>query len=168
MAMFRTDGKAIMAVFIGAIIAATLIVNIADEVVLITNDNTITNTTVTAPAVNGTLDLTGRDLVTSFEVYNATNNTGSLSDSGVYLQTGKASDGLNSVQLVVNDTGATYASQSINITYSYRPDGHVGTGAGNVSITRLITLFAALAILVFVVVVFISKGSLGTLMGRRR
>ena len=61
MANFQGDGKAIFQVFIGAIITLTLIAvigtSIAGQITTAANSDNVT-----APAVNGTLDLIGRTL----------------------------------------------------------------------------------------------------------
>jgi len=160
--VFKADGKAILIAFIGAIIATTLIVSISDQTTLMTSDRKINNGTVTALAVNTSLDLTGRDLVGTPVTGNAS-VAGNLQNNGVTIAEGFTSGGLRSVQLTLNDTAAAYVGKSINTTYSYRPDGHVGTGTGAISITQLIVLFSAIGVMIFVVVMFIREGTLGKL-----
>jgi len=140
----------IVMIFVGAIVAATIIVNIADQTNLLTNTFPATNTTVTVPAVNATTDLTGRELLTEIEIVNATgaNNTDIV---GLFLRTGTGTNGLRSVQLVANDTASGIVGVSVNTSYTYNPDGFVSTAGGR-SITNLIPLFAALAIVIFIIV----------------
>jgi len=163
MVNFQSDGKAIFQVFVGAIIAITFMLTIGDAIFLQTNEITIVNVTVTAPAVNATLDLTGRTLVSQTAVTEASNV--SNTSSGLFLQTGTATSGLQTVQLVVNDTAAAFVGTSVNVSYIMQPDGYV-SDSGARAITALILIFASLAILIFVIVVFIKNGSLGKLMGR--
>lgn len=163
MAISEGDFKAIMIVFIGSIIAATLIVSIADQTNLETNTFVNQNQTVTAGAVNATVDTIGRELIGTGSTKNATNATGlDQIGLGVFLQTGTGTNGLRTVQLVVNDTGSAFAGESINVSYTYNPDGYISS-AGARSITNLIVLFAALAALVFVIVSFMKDGSMGRL-----
>jgi len=161
MADFKTDGKTIFTIFVGAIIAATLIVAIADQVNLTTSTFRVDNVTVTAPAVNATLDLTGRELISRLGITNESqpNLTNQLT-----LQTGTGTTGLRSVQLTINDTSSNYAGVSVNVSYTYNPDGYVSDPGGR-SITLLITLFAALAILIFVIVVLF-QGTLKAIIER--
>lgn len=157
------DGNlvAILLGFIGVIIAVTFLISIANQVNLETNTFEVINGTVVAPsAINGTTDLTGRELVTQIEVYNATNFTDPT--NGVFLRTGTGTNGLRSVQLFVNETGEPYLGFNINVTYTYNPDGFLSDGVTR-NIANLIPLFAALAALVFIIVIFISKGSMGEL-----
>ncbi len=163
MVSLDTDGKAIFIVFLGAIIAATLLATIATSTIGETTTITITNASVTSAAVNATLDVRGRQLLTTVAIINTSGTD--LTGVGASLQTGTGSNGLLSVQLLLNDTASSHAAKAINISYTANPDGYISDTGGR-AITNLIPLFAALAILVFVIVVFIKNGSLGKLMGR--
>lgn len=166
MVSLQSDGKAIFKVVIGALIAIAMLSVIATQVFVETNTLGVINGTVTAPAVNATLDLTGRALVGDGVVLNATNSSGADQTTlGVFVQTGTGDNGLRSVQLFVNDTGAAFAAQSVNITYTYEPDGYLPLLSSR-SVANLIVIFGALGILIFVIVVFIKDGSLGKLIGR--
>lgn len=165
--LFTTDNKSnmkmIFTIFVGAIVAATLIVAIADQVNLETSTFRVDNTTVTAPAVNATLDLVGRGLVTRIAVLNATNVT-AVDNINMILQTGTGTTGLNSVQLTLNDSASEFAGKSVNVSYTYEPDGFVSNASGG-AIVSLITLFAALGLLVFVIALLFT-GTLGELIKR--
>jgi len=158
MAKKNSDFMLIMMIFIGAIISIVLLGSIADQVAAQTTNLQITNSTVAAPAVNATTALTGRDLLSTIEVYNATDASDAA--TGVTLTEGLGTNGAKTVLITTADTGAAYAGENVNVSYTYRPDGHVGNSS-NVSITLLITLFAALASLVFTVsmVWLLFKGS---------
>lgn len=162
MANFQGDGKAIFKVFIGAIFALAIIGIIGTAVVGQTSTGT-NNQNVTAPAVNGTLDVNGRELITSTIVSEAGN--ASNVSVGLFLQTATGSNGLRTVQLVVNDTGAAFAGATVNMQYTFNPDGYL-SNSGARAITLLILIFAALGIMVFVIVIFIKDGSMGRLIGR--
>lgn len=161
MVNIKSDGKAILAVFIGSIIAITFMISIGDSIFVQTNEVTVVNTTVTAPAVNATLDLLGRTLVSQTAVTEASNV--SNVSSGLFLQTGTATNGLQTVQLVVNDTAGQFSGTSVNVSYVMQPDGYLAQ-AGARSIAALILIFGSLAIMIFVIVVFIKDGSLGEMM----
>ena len=160
------DGKAILSIFIGAIIAVVCLGTIADSIYTQTNTFTNANETVTAPVVNGTLDLTGRELVTQVEIYNNTNISQSLIGSGGSLQTGTATSGTRTVQLAIDDNAVAFAGLSVNVSYIYNPEGYLSLGGAR-SIQSLILIIGALAILIFVIVVLIKSGSLGILIKRR-
>ncbi len=156
-----SDGnlKAIFIVFIGAIIAATLIVTIANQTNLETTTFTETNFTVAVPQNGTATDLTGRTLI-SGDIINSSLTAGIVN---VTLRTALSSTtGLSTVQ-IYNNASSTEALQNVNVTYTYEPNGYVSDSGGR-AITRLIVLFAALAIVVFVLVVFIKMGFLGKLL----
>ena len=124
-----------------------------------------------SPAVNVSLVLLGRELTdTSIKlIYNATNATAvEISDIGAILST-KTINGVRTVVLTLNDTASTYAAQgqTLNVSYNYEPDGYLERAVDR-NIVGLITLFGALATMVFVFVVFIQFGSLGNLMNSIR
>ncbi len=165
MTSFKSDGKAILIVTIGALIAIAFLATIADSIFEQTNTITFTNVTVTGAAVNTTLDLTGRQILTTVHIYNSSNFTESLVNSGGSLQTGVGSNGLLSVQLLLNDTGSPYAGETINISYTANPDGYLSDTSSR-AIALLIVIFGSLGVLIFVIVVFIRDGSMGRLIGR--
>lgn len=162
MANFQGDGKAIFKVFIGAIITIAIISIVATSIVGQTTIGTHSEN-VTAPAINGTLDLRGRSLVSQTLVAEALNVTNT--SAGIFLQTATGSDGLRTVQLTLNDTAGIFAATLVNVTYTFQPDGYL-SNSGARAIALLILIFGALAIMVFVVVIFIKDGSMGRLIGR--
>ncbi len=174
MAFNNNDFFVILTIFIGAIIGATFMLPIGDQVNAQTSTFNTVNLTVTAPAAgNGTLDLVGRELVGTAILNNATSaetneSTYVITGSNFTVATRTGTNGLLTVQLILNDTGEAsgWASQSVNITYEYIPDGYVSDSGGR-SVTRLIVLFAALALLVFVVVLLM-KGSLGEIIRKKK
>ncbi len=176
MAFNNRDFFGILIIFIGAIIAVTFMSPIGDQINLQTTTFNTINVTVTAPSAgNGTVDLFGREVVGGTGVItNATairndtiNDTFALGANNFTIITGTGSNGLLTVQLLLNDTGAAaWADQSVNVSYEYRPDGYINDSGGR-SVTRLILIFAALAILVFVVVVLMS-GSLGEIIRKKK
>ena len=166
---FKTDGKALLAFFIGAIITVVFLGSIADSIFTQTNTFNFTNNTVTAPATNASLTLVGRQVLagTTPIVSNSTNTSQlNLQDLGVFVETGTV-NGLRTVRLTVNQTGNAFAGTSVNVTYEYEPDGYLRSSADR-SIINLVILFGALAILVFGLVVLHKTGSLGKLIGRSK
>ncbi len=164
MANFEGDGKAILVGFIGAIIAIVLLASYATDIVGQTSTFSETSKTVTAPAVGGTLDLIGRELFSVATIINASNITGvDLATQGILITDEIGSAGLLTVQMTLNSSATAWDSQSVNVTYNYKPDGYLNN-SGARSINLLVPIFSALAILVFILVMFIKTGSLGKLL----
>jgi len=158
-----SDGKAIFMVFFGAVIAVVLIGTFGDSIYPQTTIYSWENNSITRPAVNTTTDLTGRELVGTAVVNNGTNV---ISEAVVSTGT-SATTGLRTVQIYLNDTAFADASLStINITYDFKPDGYLNVGGAR-GMASLILIMSCLAVLVFVVVVFIKHGTLGRLIGRQ-
>lgn len=160
----KGDGKAIFVFFIGAIIAIVFLASIANSVFTQTTTATIINDTVTAPAaVNGTLSVSGRDLIAVTVISNGTEI--GLQGRGLVLSDGIL-NGVKTVILTSNDTagqvGNLLNGTSVNLTYTYNPQGYISIAGGR-TIALLITIMSALAILIFAVVTFIKDGSLGSL-----
>lgn len=165
MASLKGDMKVFFAIFIGSLIAIVFLASISDSIFTQTNTFDRFNETVTAPAVNGTLDLTGRELVGTGIAKNATNITGSdLTNLGVFVQSGTGSNGLLTVQLTLNDTGVAFAAKSINVSYEYNPDGYL-SNSGARSIATVSLIIFALAILMFVIMRFMKEGSMRDIVG---
>jgi len=166
--ILKMDGKAILIIFIGTIIAITFLSTYSDSIFSQTNTISFANSTQIAPASNTSVDITGRTLLGVGDVRNATNSSGiDLTGSGgVFLRTALSSTtGLSTVQLVVNDTGIAFAGEPINMTYNAEPDGYLPLASSR-TIISLVILFGALAILVFTIVVLIQRGSWKRFIGR--
>ena len=139
----------VIILFVGLIVAASILPDIANQEELITGSFEVRNDTITVPAINGTVDLTGRDLITEIQIENAT----TVADDdvvGLALIEGIGTNGLVTIQLFANDTSSLITGNGVNVSYTYRADGFVGNG--NVAVTQLIVLFAALAMVIFSIV----------------
>lgn len=161
---FKSDTRMIFMIFFGLIIATTLIVPIANQINAQTETVTTINQTVTAPAINATLDLAGRSLITQIEVINASN--GSSTNAGMFLQTGFGTSGLRTVQLTLNDAASNFSGTSVNVSYTYEPNGFVS--GGSASLMLLVLIFAALGALIFAVVILFQGDSFRNLLGRKK
>jgi len=144
-----TIGYLIIA-FVTLIVTLALFIAIAQQVGTVRTSETLSNSSQTAPAVNVTLELTGQDLLSTPIVTNATGgeviNTANYTfDTGVSTITG-----WKTVQYTTLD-GSSYASQPINVSYSYGPDGYANN-SGARSIALLIVIFSAIAIAVVAIV----------------
>ena len=161
MATLSGDGKAIMTIFIGAIITVVFIGSFADNIFEQTNTITNFNESVTGSAVNVSLDLTGRELVGTGIATNAT--SGVLIPDAIISDQISLTTGLVSVVLTLNDTAEDYVGNPVNVSYTFNPDGYVNDTGGR-SITRLILIISALAIVVFIVVTLFKTGALSKLL----
>ncbi len=162
-----SDFMAIFGIFIGAIIALVLIANIADAT---NQDNTVVvnETFVPSTTTNGSVNIVGRAVVGTPVISNGTdlvvlgNNFSFASE----LQT----DGLLGISVTSLDGAPQQGfnggnASSLNLTYTYIPDGSVG--ATSSAIVLLIKVIAALAIVVFMIVMLF-KGPLKNLLGNTR
>lgn len=118
------------------------------------------NSTFTAPAVNGTIDLVGQELISTPLVINATSNT--VISSGNYTIGERVSptDGLKRIYFKTLD-GATvtgFNGKGVNISYTYGDEGYIDDGAGR-SIAGLIIILASLALAVVVMFKIYEDGS---------
>lgn len=160
----KGDGKMIFTIFIGAIIAVVFLASIGNSVFEQTNTGTATNVSFTGAAINTSLALEGRELIVGTSVINGTNIT--LISGGVILATGTV-NGVQTVTVTINDTATALVGTLMNATYTFNPDGYL-SDSGSRSITNLIVLFGALAILVFLVVVLFKEGSFAELIAKGR
>lgn len=166
----RRDFMAIFSIFIGAIITVVFLASITDTIFPQTNTGSSTNQSVVVPAINGTLSLAGREVIGTPTIINVTNI--GLTGQGLSVET-RLIGGANTVVLVANDTAGAngLVGSTVNVTYSFNPDGFI-SDSGARSITNLIPIFGALAIVVFIIVVLIANGTLGAFFnsnrGRRR
>lgn len=167
MGIFKTDGKAILGVFVGVIIAVVFMQTIADNIWVQTNTARIDNVTIVAPAVNATRDLTGNALISAIFVNNASNasSLNAQNVGGLILQTGTGTDGLQTVQLRTNDSALAFVGKNVNVTYTYQPDNYLDTPAAR-NMEILVLVMSALSVLVFAIAYFIKNGFLGELMRR--
>ncbi len=170
--VLKGDGAAILSVFVGALIAIVIIAAIGTAVVASTETGTVVNLTFTPSNVNvtpGTLLTPGRDVLAGTVLI--TNETGTTGNTDIgtaarySIQNFVANDGLVHSYLVTNSSAGPDGGYnvSVNLSYEYRGTGYINDSGGR-AIAGLITLFAALAIVVFVIVVFVKRGSMGPLL----
>ncbi len=151
MVQFKGDTAAVIGAFIGIIIAIVFLASIATSIVGQTNTITTINETVTAPAVNASLALTGRDYVGSGVVHNATNGT--LIPTVNFTFSDGLVNGAKTVLITTLDGASGYAGESINVSYEYGAEGYLAD-SGSRSIALLIIIFGALAAVIFTLVMF--------------
>ena len=171
MAMLKSDGKMIFMIFIGVIITVVFLNGIADQVSLQTQTQTLTNLSATVPATANTTftpQLPGRQNITAITVVNA---TGSVFTNNFTVNTTDASGNLG-IFFFPTDAAVTEGvnGSDVNLTFTMQPFGYLQDSASR-NVSTLIVLFAALAIVVFVIVVLFKFGSLEEMMAtfnRRR
>lgn len=161
------DFKALIAIFVGVIIATVLLSSISDSIFEQTNTITITNESVVVGAVNVSVGTTGRDLVGVGTVSNSTNATGSGLFTGLNVIDTTLISGAKTISLVANDTASNLVGNTVNVSYTANPDGFISE-SGARSITLLIIIFGALAALIFIIVVLIKNGSFREILSKNR
>ncbi len=161
MATLKGDGASFFQILIGAVIAISFLIVIANSIVAQTTTASTVNETVTIPAADSATDLVGRTLLVAGQINNVSAPDPLISEN-LTLRTGLGSDGLQTVQLFLNTSSP---DSEVNVTYTYEPDGYLNTGSSR-AIAALILIFGALGILMFVFVTLMKEGSMGKLIGR--
>lgn len=162
----NSNGIAIIMIFIGAIIAATLMVPIADQIFDQTNSRTATNVTTVMPAaVNTTVDLEGRNLIGTITLVNDTFDD--VSQFYIKDERLSSNSGLLTVAVTSNSTSGVgnTLGQTVNATYEFKPDGSAVNSTDS-SLIRLILIFAALAVLFFVLAMVFGMEAMKNLLDR--
>lgn len=139
----------IIMLFIGIIVALTLLVPIFDTQAQMTETVDSRNVTYTAPAANGTIDLgTAQELITLIGVTN--HSSGAAIPTWNYnIAEGISATTNKKVVQYTSATNATYVGDQVNISMVYGAEGY-NTDSGSRSVGRMIGLFSALALLTFV------------------
>ena len=135
---------AFVMILIGVVVAIALFSGTFDSVGRMTNIYTVTNQTITTAAVNASTTLTGREATTAITVVNATSGV-DWSDNFTVTTTNTA--GSLAILLTTTDDAGLVGQNltSVNVSYSYKPDGY-NNDTGSRSIITLILIFSALAI----------------------
>lgn len=137
-------------VAMGVIVALALLGAMFADVGQGTNIYTATDTqVVTAAAANGTVSLTGRENTTAVTIET---NAG-VNVAGNFTILTEDSNGDLDIVLRTDDLAVTNGlnGSTVNVTYSYKPDGYVDSDGGR-AFLRLVLLFAALAIAAFALI----------------
>ena len=138
----------LLTLFIGIIVALTLLQPAASNVAITNTIYTATNKTFAAPANGASVDLTGQSLLSTPVVTNATNGVRIASGNYTIAESISPSTGLKTVRYTT--VGTNFQSVNVNITYQYGAPGYMDD-AGSRSISGIIILLAALAIAVIIV-----------------
>lgn len=167
----KGDLNMIMMIFIGVIAGVVLLSSVADTEADITGTK-LNGENVTLPNSTGdTLELTGRDHITTHDIVNASNQSEDWS-SNVTLSDGLGSDGTKTViltldgQLVTLPDGNTtnISGQSSFLNYTYGGEGYLANSSDR-SLMNVTLIVGALAALVFVIVALMFNPNFRRLLG---
>ena len=147
----QMEVAALIILFISILVGLVLFLPIAQNVGSVTDtqvfNTTESGTVFTAPASGASTDLTGQELIGDAVVQNGSDGT-AIETAGNWTVTEIVSTTTGVKTLSFTTTaGSEFASKSVNLTYTYGPDGYIES-AGARSITGLIVLFFALGIAV--------------------
>ena len=138
--------------FVGIIIAIVILATSSDAISLQTSTFTVTNLSGDhiVGAINSTTAIEGAELVGGYTIYNITDDVllGTESNFSWFTIDDGAVNGIRTVRLTVNQNASGIIGDTINASYTYGPSGY-STDSGTRSVTNLIPIMAALAILVF-------------------
>lgn len=156
----QTMGGLLLA-FVGIIVGIALFLYVSQTIGTYTNLETYNtsggNAAVTLAANGASVDLTGQEYGDDLLMYNATGG-GLISDGnytvGEYVS---PTTGVKSVYIQTDD--AEVAGWSVNVSYTYGPDGYIDNSGGR-SMALLIGIFMALGIAVVALVPALRSGVL--------
>ncbi len=141
----------ILVVFIGVIVALVLIPAIGEHAGTVTTTQRVNNVTFTFPANNTNLDLTGQEIITVHNIFNATGGEVIATANYTVREIVSTTTGVKTINIIGIDGNNAYAGQSANISYTYGSDGYADSAAAR-SVTDLILIFAGLAVAIFALV----------------
>lgn len=139
---------ALVLVFVGVVFSLALIEVIGNEVGGSTQTRTIVNDTVTtASTANATVSITGRSNPTGYAATNVTHDDVSSQFEIVEVLEGTT----QTLELKTLDAAVAAGNNgdAINVSYTYEPSGYMD--GASASMFKLVTLFAVLALLAFVI-----------------
>ncbi len=152
MTNLNVDGKMVFTIFVGLIITAVFIGSIADSVFLQTNTISLTNLSATVPAAANTTfspQLPGRQNTTVITILN-----GSQDFTNNFTVNTTNAQGVQGIFLFPTEDASTenILGGAVNLTFTYQDSGFL-QDSGARSISNLIVIISALAMVVFVIVV---------------
>ena len=135
-----------MALFISVIVGLVLFQGSAVFVAQATDTQVSNNRTYTLGAIGTTIDLAGQELIDTPVVTNATNSAQIVPTSNYSITEGISTiTGLKRIRLT--SLGGNYSSTSVNISYTFGPEGYIDDAGGR-SVADLVLIFSALLIAV--------------------
>ena len=139
---------AIILLFMGAIVALSLLPQISEDQTTLTGTVQANNVTYTMAASGSSIDLTGQEYISGMIVTNATSGATVPATNYTVSEGVSTTTGQKTILLTTNPS--TYASQSVNVSYLYGEDGYADS-AGARGVAGLIILTSAIGLLGFVV-----------------
>lgn len=113
------------------------------------------NYTTTVPAANSSIDLLGQELVGAVTFLNGSNASHSIAAANFTVREGVDSTGVKGIILTSGDN--KFQGTSVNVLYSYYPDGYIDDAGGR-GIALIIPILAALAIAVIALAPTLKSG----------
>lgn len=160
----KFGATAFIIILVAVMFGFVMMEEFADSIFAQTTTLSVTNDSLTSPAINTATAIAGREIIGSAVVHNNTAGNGSVVPATNYTIESDIVNGQATVTLTILDS--TWASTAINASYNYKPDGYLNLGSAR-SIVLLISIFAALGILIAVIVILLQKTPLGEFMGVR-
>ena len=137
---------AFILLFVGLVVGLSLVAPSAQNLSNVVNTAVILNQTITFPTNTTAVVLVGQR-VTNVAVQNSTSNVDVPATNYTITNYGLSSTGTLQAT-IIGVTATAYSGQPVNISYTYEPLGYAKE-QGSRTVTNLIILFAALAILGF-------------------
>ena len=146
----KTGIGILIVLFIGAIVGLVLLQTTAQETDDALTTRFLANRTITAPAAGSTTDLVGQELLSTPIVTNASGG-GVVPTTNYTIAEGVSTvDGLKRIRYTTVGP-SPFASKSVNVSYTYGPEGYIEDSAGR-SIFSLVIILGALALAVFLLI----------------
>lgn len=137
----------IIVVAIGVIVALVILTGALSPLIgQSTLTQTLTNDTITAAAVNSSINLEGQAVVGSIIIANSSGTV--IVGTNFTVANKQVVDGVLTSTLTTNDAGSAYAGEALNVSYTLEPEGYISSSGGR-AMANLIMIFAAMAIAIF-------------------
>lgn len=142
-----------IAIIVGMVLMQPIASNVEQGTQTVTGATTVLNVSYTG-ILNTAVELVGQELVTTIAVINNTNISVDVAAANYTIaECVRPSDSLKGICYTASGTDA---ADTVNISYSYYPEGYMDD-AGSRAIYNLVILLAALAIAV-IVLIRVSEG----------
>lgn len=165
MATLKGDGKTLIVIFIGAIIAAVLIGSIANQVTIVARATAVTNESLSVASAVGTIANVSNNTLFSIGHTNWTAaptavraGNGTLFTSAVDYNTSLTTYKIWFYNTNPVNTSLKSSQNITNVDYSFTFNDYITDSASRNTI-EIVLLMAALAVVVFVIVSLLRPGS---------
>ena len=140
---------------IAIMIGVGLLPTIAQYTGKMTNTVSVVNKSVTTGANGAYVDLDGQELIGTYTINNHTYSTasGAITSAGLSIAEGVSTvTGYKRVRILTSN--ATWASKTVNVTYTYGEEGYADDAGSRAIIPLIIVFFALLIMVVAIIPVF--------------